>query len=173
MSVNTWRAELMSGLPASWLNCETVRSSWIGCNGGLESSVRRCGTSSRAGNCGPATSIEPGLIASRGLSSRLLTAAADKPTAGFRVIAAIAESVGISRYTMAEYMRRVAVVGITWPVPAHVHTCTPIHIGGHRHFVRPALAHPIGRTCSGRSWIGSKNFDRFNNNNTHGILSLG
>jgi hypothetical protein len=35
---------------------------------------------------GSATSIEPGLIAYSGLSSRLLTAAADKPTAGFRFI---------------------------------------------------------------------------------------
>ena len=26
--------------------------------------------------------------------------------------------VGVSRYTVAEYLRRAAVVGITWPVPA-------------------------------------------------------
>ena len=26
--------------------------------------------------------------------------------------------VGISRYTVAEYLRRAAVVGITWPVPS-------------------------------------------------------
>ena len=30
----------------------------------------------------------------------------------------IAALVGISRYTVAEYLRRAAVVGITWPVPA-------------------------------------------------------
>jgi transposase len=30
----------------------------------------------------------------------------------------IAAAVGISRYTVAEYLRRAAVVGITWPVPA-------------------------------------------------------
>ncbi len=29
----------------------------------------------------------------------------------------IAAIVGISRYTVAEYLRRAAVVGITWPVP--------------------------------------------------------
>src|SRR5690242_19338913 len=29
----------------------------------------------------------------------------------------IAAGVGISRYTVAEYLRRAAVVGITWPVP--------------------------------------------------------
>jgi transposase len=29
----------------------------------------------------------------------------------------IAQAVGISRYTVAEYLRRAAVVGITWPVP--------------------------------------------------------
>ena len=29
----------------------------------------------------------------------------------------IAAAVGISRYTVAEYLRRAAVVGITWPVP--------------------------------------------------------
>jgi predicted DNA-binding protein (UPF0251 family) len=28
----------------------------------------------------------------------------------------IAESVGISRYTVAEYVRRADIVGITWPV---------------------------------------------------------
>ena len=26
--------------------------------------------------------------------------------------------IGVSRYTVAEYLRRAAVVGITWPVPA-------------------------------------------------------
>jgi hypothetical protein len=35
----------------------------------------------------------------------------------------IAVSVGISRSTMAEYLRRAAVVGITWPVPAGMDTC--------------------------------------------------
>ena len=30
----------------------------------------------------------------------------------------IAAAVGISRYTVAEYLRRAAVVGITWPMPA-------------------------------------------------------
>ena len=30
----------------------------------------------------------------------------------------IAAAVGISRYTVAEYLRRAAVVGITWPVPS-------------------------------------------------------
>jgi hypothetical protein len=29
----------------------------------------------------------------------------------------IAAMVGVSRYTVAEYLRRAAVVGITWPVP--------------------------------------------------------
>src|SRR4051795_9632944 len=29
----------------------------------------------------------------------------------------IAAVVGVSRYTVAEYLRRAAVVGITWPVP--------------------------------------------------------
>ena len=29
----------------------------------------------------------------------------------------IAASIGISRYTVAEYLRRASVVGITWPVP--------------------------------------------------------
>ena len=29
----------------------------------------------------------------------------------------IATMVGVSRYTVAEYLRRAAVVGITWPVP--------------------------------------------------------
>jgi hypothetical protein len=29
----------------------------------------------------------------------------------------IAQAVGISRYTVGEYLRRAAVVGITWPVP--------------------------------------------------------
>jgi transposase len=29
----------------------------------------------------------------------------------------IAAAVGVSRYTVAEYLRRAAVVGITWPVP--------------------------------------------------------
>jgi hypothetical protein len=29
----------------------------------------------------------------------------------------IAVAVGISRYTVAEYLRRAAVVGVTWPVP--------------------------------------------------------
>jgi hypothetical protein len=32
----------------------------------------------------------------------------------------IAAMVGISRYTMAEYLRRAGVVGITWPVPAEL-----------------------------------------------------
>ena len=30
----------------------------------------------------------------------------------------IAAMVGVSRYTVAEYLRRAAVVGITWPVPS-------------------------------------------------------
>ena len=30
----------------------------------------------------------------------------------------IAAMVGVSRHTVAEYLRRAAVVGITWPVPA-------------------------------------------------------
>ncbi len=30
----------------------------------------------------------------------------------------IAAIIGVSRYTVAEYLRRAAVVGITWPVPA-------------------------------------------------------
>ena len=30
----------------------------------------------------------------------------------------IAAAIGISRYTVAEYLRRAAVVGITWPVPS-------------------------------------------------------
>ena len=30
----------------------------------------------------------------------------------------IATIVGVSRYTVAEYLRRAGVVGITWPVPA-------------------------------------------------------
>ncbi len=30
----------------------------------------------------------------------------------------IATMLGVSRYTVAEYLRRAAVVGITWPVPA-------------------------------------------------------
>jgi len=30
----------------------------------------------------------------------------------------IAAMLGVSRYTVAEYLRRAAVVGITWPVPA-------------------------------------------------------
>src|SRR3954471_8041535 len=29
----------------------------------------------------------------------------------------IAAAIGVSRYTVAEYLRRAAVVGITWPVP--------------------------------------------------------
>ena len=29
----------------------------------------------------------------------------------------IAAAVGVSRYTVAEYLRRAGVVGITWPVP--------------------------------------------------------
>ena len=32
----------------------------------------------------------------------------------------IAAMVGVSRYTVAEYLRRAAVVGITWPVPAEL-----------------------------------------------------
>jgi transposase len=32
----------------------------------------------------------------------------------------IAAAIGISRYTVAEYLRRAAVVGITWPVPAEI-----------------------------------------------------
>jgi transposase len=32
----------------------------------------------------------------------------------------IAAMVGISRYTVAEYLRRAGVVGITWPVPAEL-----------------------------------------------------
>jgi transposase len=36
----------------------------------------------------------------------------------------IAESVGISRYTVAEYVRRAAVVGITWPAPAELDDAT-------------------------------------------------
>jgi transposase len=32
----------------------------------------------------------------------------------------IAASIGISRYTVAEYLRRASVVGITWPVPAEL-----------------------------------------------------
>jgi DNA-binding CsgD family transcriptional regulator len=30
----------------------------------------------------------------------------------------IAAAIGISRYTVAEHLRRAMVVGITWPVPA-------------------------------------------------------
>jgi DNA-binding transcriptional regulator LsrR (DeoR family) len=29
----------------------------------------------------------------------------------------IAAALGISRYTVAEYLRRAAVIGLTWPVP--------------------------------------------------------
>jgi hypothetical protein len=54
-------------------------------NDGIESSVRRGSTSSRVGNWTRA-STEPGSIAYQGLSSPLLTTAADKPTAGFRVV---------------------------------------------------------------------------------------
>ena len=32
----------------------------------------------------------------------------------------IAAAIGISRYTVAEYLRRAAVVGITWPVPSEL-----------------------------------------------------
>jgi hypothetical protein len=32
----------------------------------------------------------------------------------------IAMAIGISRYTVAEYLRRATVVGITWPVPAEL-----------------------------------------------------
>jgi hypothetical protein len=32
----------------------------------------------------------------------------------------IAAAIGISRYTVAEYLRRATVVGITWPVPAEL-----------------------------------------------------
>jgi len=32
----------------------------------------------------------------------------------------IAGAIGISRYTVAEYLRRAVVVGITWPVPAEL-----------------------------------------------------
>jgi transposase len=32
----------------------------------------------------------------------------------------IARSVGIGRTTVAEYLRRTAVIGITWPVPAEI-----------------------------------------------------
>ena len=32
----------------------------------------------------------------------------------------IAAAIGVSRYTVAEYLRRAAVVGITWPVPAEL-----------------------------------------------------
>ena len=33
----------------------------------------------------------------------------------------IAVSVGVSRSTVAEYLRRAGVVGITWPVPEEMH----------------------------------------------------
>jgi hypothetical protein len=36
----------------------------------------------------------------------------------------IAAAVGISRYTVAEYLRRAAVVGITWPVPPELDDAT-------------------------------------------------
>ena len=32
----------------------------------------------------------------------------------------IARSVGVGRTTVAEYLRRAAVIGITWPVPAEI-----------------------------------------------------
>jgi DNA-binding transcriptional regulator LsrR (DeoR family) len=32
----------------------------------------------------------------------------------------IAAAIGISRYTVVEYLRRATVVGITWPVPAEL-----------------------------------------------------
>ena len=32
----------------------------------------------------------------------------------------IAAAIGISRYTVAEYLRRATVVGITWPMPAEL-----------------------------------------------------
>ncbi len=36
----------------------------------------------------------------------------------------IAAAIGISRYTVAEYLRRAAVVGITWPVPPELDDTT-------------------------------------------------
>jgi transposase len=32
----------------------------------------------------------------------------------------IAAAIGVSRYTVAEYLRRAGVVGITWPVPSEL-----------------------------------------------------
>ena len=49
----------------------------------------------------------------------------------------IAAAIGISRYTVAEYLRRATVVGITWPVPAELDdSCS----GGAA--VQPAVRYP-------------------------------
>ena len=37
---------------------------------------------------------------------------------------AIARSVGVGRTTVAEYLRRTAVIGITWPVPVEIDDAT-------------------------------------------------
>src|ERR1700751_6165963 len=54
----------------------------------------------------------------------------------------IAAAIGISRYTVAEYLRRATVVGITWPVPAELDDAALEA----RQFSPPTLP----RTCSSR-----------------------
>jgi DNA-binding transcriptional regulator LsrR (DeoR family) len=65
----------------------------------------------------------------------------------------IAASVGVSRSTIAEYLRRAAVIGITWPVPAELDDAelerrlfTPAALDGDRE--RPP---PIGTKSTGSS----------------------
>ena len=57
----------------------------------------------------------------------------------------IAAMVGVSRYTVAEYLRRAAVVGITWPVPAALDDVALER----RLFTRPSRPSRGGRSRSG------------------------
>ena len=63
----------------------------------------------------------------------------------------IAAMVGVSRYTVAEHLGRVAVVGITWPVPAALDDVALER----RLFTPPFTPEPSGRSRSGPAFTPS------------------
>jgi len=66
----------------------------------------------------------------------------------------IAASLGISRSTVAEYLRRAAVVGITWPVPDELCARQVIALEGHR--IAVAVLGNVGLGSSGMKALASR-----------------
>jgi hypothetical protein len=70
----------------------------------------------------------------------------------------IADALGISRYTVAEYLRRAAVIDLTWPVPPDLDDAalerklfTPPGLPGRRSCVRSRTGRGSTLSCAARA----------------------